>query len=73
MNAGDELEDRLCPLEDCLNGRRTEDAEDIGIGSYVAGIAMKDGLPREGPVLVGPNVGVDEADFAVAGEVSVLP
>jgi hypothetical protein len=42
-------------------------------GSYDAGIEMKEGLPVEGPPVVGPKVGVDPADFTVAGDVSVLP
>jgi hypothetical protein len=43
------------------------------LGSYEDGIEMNDGLPIDGPPLVGPKVGVEEADLAVAGEVSVLP
>jgi len=33
---------------------------------------MKDGLPIEGPALIGPKVGVDPADLTVAGDVSEL-
>ena len=41
-------------------------------GSYEEGIEMNDGLPVDCPPLIGPNVGVDEVDFTVPGEVSVL-
>jgi hypothetical protein len=41
-------------------------------GSYDDGIEIKEGLPIDGPALIGPNVGVEEADFTVLGEVSVL-
>lgn len=77
LNAGDELDERVCALP-CLIGRRVValgvivDAGAIPFGSYDAGIEINDGLPIEEPVLVGPKVGVDPADFAVAGEVSVL-
>jgi hypothetical protein len=78
LKAGDELEDRLCAREEFLNGRRTLllafklGVVDVIFGSYEEGIEMKDGLPMEGPALIGPKVGVDPADLTVAGEVSEL-
>src|SRR5208282_2038571 len=79
LKAGDELDDLLWPRAECFSGRRIElEVVMAGVtpavfGSYDAGIEMKEGLPVEGPPLVGPKVGVDPADFTVAGDVSVLP
>jgi hypothetical protein len=78
LKAGEELDDRLWALDDCLGGRRTAGVGLIVgvvdmLGSKEDGIDMKDGLPIEAfAFAVGPKVGVDDADFAVAGEVSVL-
>ena len=78
LKAGDELEDLLCAREFCfICCRRSPVAERVGVvdilfGSYDAGIEMKDGLPIAGAEVVGPKVGVEEADFTVAGELSVL-
>jgi hypothetical protein len=78
LKAGEELEDLLCAREFCLICcRRIPVAETVGVdtilfGSYDAGIEMKEGLPIEGATFVGPKVGVEEADFTVAGDVSVL-
>jgi hypothetical protein len=78
LKAGDELEDRPCPREEFLNGRRTLLLEfKLGVvavlfGSNDEGMEMNDGLPMEGPALIGPKVGVDPADLTVAGEVSEL-
>jgi hypothetical protein len=43
------------------------------LGSNDDGIEMNDGLSMDGPTLVGPKVGVEDADFAVTGDVSALP
>src|SRR5271169_3201432 len=71
LNAGDELEDLLWPRVVCLKGRRRLFEECIvGVapppfGSKDAGMEMKDGLPIEGPALIGPKVGVEPADLTV--------
>lgn len=78
LKAGDELDDLLWPREG-FSGRRIElEVVPVGetpavFGSNDDGIEIKEGLPIEGPPLVGPKVGVDPADFTVAGDVSVLP
>lgn len=78
LKAGDELDERLWVLEFRM-GRRTFVARlRVGVdaltpfGSKEEGIEINEGLPIDGPPLVGPNVGVDPADLIVAGEVSVL-
>ena len=79
LKAGDELDDLLWRRDECFSGRRRElDVVMVGVtpplfGSNDDGIEIKEGLPIEGPPLVGPKVGVDPADFTVAGDVSVLP
>jgi len=76
LKAGEELEDLLWPREDCLRGRRNELDEFTVVavpeplGSKEVGIDMNDGLPIVAPI--GPKVGVDPADFIVAGELSAL-
>jgi len=75
LKAGDELEERPCALEPLIGfrifGGTFAGAMPVLFGSKDDGMAMNEGLPIA-PALVGPNVGVDEADLMVAGEVSVL-
>jgi hypothetical protein len=78
LKAGDELEERCCPLDPLIFRRAPDAAPRLALGkvmlfgSYDAGIEINEGLPIDCPPLIGPKVGVDEADFTVAEEVSAL-
>ena len=78
LKAGEELEERLCPRDPLIDFRILEAGFTadvvpvVSFGSKDEGIAINEGLPTEAPETVGAKVGVELADFMVAGEVSVL-